>query len=426
MKHLEAMTGRLPALYRHGPLLQGLLTQPALQQMIVDEDLARIQQAHFFELTRDFQEVAWLADLLGLKPEPESGLREFRSYVAAFRDALREHGTTTLPTIRAFVSDHLTRFQRKMGIMAVPNPQTWRDDLEGDGYPALVEHSLQRKIITFPGEEAGSPLQPFSVENKGLDQTTLSIILRADDDSFEATPCVVNSTTGQGVVFQGIIKPGQRLWIKAEGPDALSAQLEHQDVTHRFASFSNWEPGQPLTAESWDDTPKPLALQVGMNQLSFFPLAQFDQPGLDRYLLAMPDTKLRQGRFNQGIFDQALFHQERRVRIQVTWVEKKRATFVVKLPMAAMLRDNTLSAEDADHARTRLVVSLDHGVKRLKAAGVDAAVEPKHHREGQRQMDFLRMIMPIRLQDGGVIGKTGSVKHGASFDKTLFNDSLMA
>jgi len=424
--HLESMAGRLPALYRDGALLQGLLSQPALQQMIVDEELTVIQKAHFFELTRDFEEARRLADLLGLAPEPESSLREFRSFVTAFRDAIRLYGTTTLPTIRAFVTDHLTRFQQKVGIQAVPNANKWRDDLQGNGYPALVENPPRRKWTAFAGQEAGTPLQTFEITNQGLDPSYASWVLMTDSDVAEASPCLVNLTNGQGVLHQGVVKPGQRLWLRAEADGSLQGQLEHRDTTQLLTSFDNWTPGEPLNQDAWVQPAKAIRLETGLNQLAFFPLAQFNQQGLDRFLLAMPGPNLSQGRFNQGQFNQALFHQDRRVRISMTWIEKQRATFQIRLPMAALLKKPTLTSEQADHTRTRLQRSLDQGVNRLKAAGTAAGVVPHIHLEGQRQLDYLRMILPIRLKDGGVIGKDGPVKKGANFDQTSFDDSLMA
>jgi len=425
MKHLEAMAQRLPQLYRSGALLKDVLSQASLQQMIVDEDLTRIQQAHFFELTRDFEEAAKLANLLGLDPEPEMGIREFRSFVAAYRDAIRRFGTTTPATIRAFVGDHLTRFQHKLGLALVANAGMWRDEAEGEGFPSLVENPKTRRLAAIPPDQGGTPLQSFTIENQGLEPTPLAAILKADQSASEVSPCLVNLTTGAGLFFTGMIKPGQRLWLKPKG-EAVQAKLEHRDLSDRLTSFSGWETGKTLSTEDYVKPARPLNLAVGQNRLVFFPLAQYGQPGLNRFLLAMPDPELTVGRFNLGNFDKALFHQDRRIRLSFSWVERQRARFQIRLPMAAMKRNQAMPAEAASHARQRLLSSLNQGVARLKAAGIEGDVVPHIHRDGQRQMDFLRLIQPVKLRDGGAVGKVRNLNHGACFDKTNFDDSLMA
>lgn len=425
MKHLEAMAQRLPQLYRAGALLNDVLAQAALQQMIVDEDLTRIQQAHFFELTRDFEEAVKLADLLGLQPEPESGMREFRSFAAAYRDAVRRFGTTTPATIRAFAGDHLTRFQAKLGIALVANSGKWRDEAKGVDFPSLVENPERRRILSIPPDQGGTPLQTFTIHNSGIEPSPLAAILKADQSAAEVSPCIVNLTTGSGLLFGGVLKPGQRLWLKP-GAQGVSAQLEHRDLSTRLTSFSGWEQGKTLEASDFVQPAQPMTLAVGPNQLVFFPLAQYGQPGLNRFLLAMPDPELTQGRFNQAGFDKALFHQDRRVRLSFSWVERQRARFQVRLPMAAMVRKQNMTGEEASQARQRLLSSLNQGVLRLKAAGIEGSVQPRVHRASQLQMDFLRMIQPIKLNEGGVVGKVRKVSYGASFDKTNFDDSLMA
>lgn len=426
MKHLDQMAERLPMLYRSGPLLRGLLSQPALQQMFIDQDMAGIQQAHFFELTRDFEEARKLADLLGLVPEQGSGLREFRSFVAAFRDAIKQHGTTTLPSLRAFVADHMSRFQQKLGLRLVSNANSWRDQQLGNGFPAFVENPRQFKWEAFKPEAAGSPLQEFAVEHQGLDPSPCGFLLKADTDAAEASPCLINLTNGSGLIFHGVLKPGQRLWLRPQGPNALQAFLEHRNVSSQVSSFKNWQPGTSLAPDALTTPAEPIVLDVGTNQLSFFPIAQFNQAGLDRFLLAMPSPQMAQGSFNQTQFNQALFHQDRRIRIAMAWFEKQRASFQVRLPMAAMLRKPPLTNEQADHARIRLINSLNQGVKRLKAAGTVGSVVPVVHSERMRQMDYLKIIMPIKLKEGGVVGKVGRLKKGASFDQTSYDDSLLA
>ncbi|WP_163602939.1 hypothetical protein, partial [Klebsiella pneumoniae] len=66
-----------------------------------------------------------------------------------------------------------------------------------------------------------------------------------------------------------------------------------------FVPGEAWSPTQVAT-------PAPaLTLKRGNNMLWFLPVAHYDVEGLDRFLLALPDLNLAQGRWDSGLFDQA-------------------------------------------------------------------------------------------------------------------------
>ena len=68
MKRVDDMTSRLPLLYREGPLVQGILSQPAEQVEIAVEDALEVQRAHYFDDALELDEVARTRVAIGLFP----------------------------------------------------------------------------------------------------------------------------------------------------------------------------------------------------------------------------------------------------------------------------------------------------------------------------------------------------------------------
>ena len=74
--------------------------------------------------------------------------------------------------------------------------------------------------------------------------------------------------------------------------------LERQDVTDRLRTITNVVPGEPWTTPQVQAPARALRLGRGENRLLFLPVAHYDMLGLDRFLLALADLALEQGRWD--------------------------------------------------------------------------------------------------------------------------------
>jgi hypothetical protein len=264
------------------------------------------------------------------------------------------------------------------------------------------------------------PLQQFSVQQRGLDDTPAAFLLTGIGGAPEFVPVIANLTTGQALIFKGSIREGERLWLRPTPEGAVEATLGNDDVTDRLHSVASIEPGVPWTAT---ETPaQAITLVRGENELWFLPVAHFDEPGLDRFLLALADLQMRQGRWEETGFDHSLFYQEAGVQLTMTWVETQPATFAIRLP-ASMLRNAEGELEESLAERDRLALSLDRAVESLRPAGVRASLVMEPFREIQGQGDHVDVIAPLRVHEVGPTGADRMPDAGGVFEVTDFNDS---
>jgi hypothetical protein len=424
MQRVDSMTGRLPHLYRDGELLRGsardggVLGVPAVQLEVFDEEMRRVQRTHWFDATYELEHAARLGALLDFIPEPWQKLETFRAWVHALRDAMLRDGGVTVPAIRSFVSRYASAFEAAEGIDTIPPVETWSSGTT-DG-PRLEENPELRRFARFPPAGALEPLQQFFVENRGVAESPASFLMTGTARGQESAPVIVNVTTGQALAFLGVIPEGKRLWIRCT-EDEVRASLEHDDVTAKVRSISGVEPGTPWTAAQVSSPPKPLTLRRGRNDLWFFPLGFFDVLGLDRFLFALPDLAMAQGRFDGGTFDRALFYQEPLMALHVSWIERKPAAFTVHLPSKIVVSRRPV--EETIASRELLASSVALGIDRLRAAGVKVQVALEPFTEEQRHRDTLRAVMPITVREGGPVGADQMVERGGSFEVTAFDDS---
>lgn len=412
MERVAKMAGRLPQLYRDGELLRGtrakggLLEVPALQLEAVDEELREVQRTHWFDQTYELEHAARLAALLDLQPEAWQELETFRIWVHALRDAMLQKGGLTVEAILSFVADYAGRFQAATGI-TLPE-----QDAE------LLEHPPEWHYLRYPAVGELQPLEQFTITNGGKSAMPLSLLITTIARAPEASPLLVNVTTGEALLYPDELPPGRRLWI-GNGPDGLSAKLELEDVTAKLLSISGVVPGTP-----WEQAQvgpaKPMMLEPGENRFWFFPAALFDRPGLDRMLLTMPGTERKQGSFDATFFDHALFWQEPRIAVWAAWQEEMRAAFTVRIPAAGV---RSSPPADPVSLRERLGSSVTAGIERLRAAGVRARVTLTSLTDAQPQRDSLRLVMPVILREGGPSGADRIAEHGGTFGVTSFNDS---
>jgi hypothetical protein len=406
MKRADDMAARLPALYREGEMVGKVLTQPAVQVEIIDEYAARVQRAHWFNETLELNEAAKLAALLDFVPEDWQTLGLFRAWVHAQRNATLLDGAVTRKGIERFLAEY------KAGYENAVDTQFERAQAE------LVEYPSRRRYISAPATGGGlAPLSRFTVENKGLDETTASILLTGLPGGPESVPVVVNLTTGDAIFFLGNVAPGERLWIRPDG-----ALLEREDVSSKVRSVTGLVPGESWSPSQVQNPANPIRLVRGANDIWFLTVAHFDAFGLDRFLLGLADLALQQGRWEETRFDHALFYQDPAVQLRMTWVETEPASIQARLPLG-LARRRVTQAGRVENDRDQFTASVTQGVARLKAAGVRSEVVALSFRETQPTGDFLTGRLPLAVKEAGSTGSDRMPEMGGVFSVTGFGDS---
>jgi hypothetical protein len=161
----------------------------------------------------------------------------------------------------------------------------------------------------------------------------------------------------------------------------------------------------------------------------FLPIAHYDSPGLDRYLLALADLLLKQGRYDETTFDHSLFYQSPAAQLRISWIETQPATFKVGLPAGLMLspkpeNDAGAALAHALEDRDQLASSLALGVDKLRGAGIDSEVAMLPLADVQHMRDRLVAVMPVRLDEEGTMGADRLVDAGGLFDVTDYEQSI--
>jgi len=437
--HLDSMLSCLPQLYRDGQLVMEVLSSPAVQLESMDEEALEVRQAHWFDHTLLLEEAAGLAAILDMAPEPWQDLGEFRAWVHAMRDARLKHGAVTRQAIKVFVVDYIRRMQKTVGFSAVPPITEWLDyeavstesapvesqDLIGkvaEGRPAFIDTPARLKDQPLPDKGGIEPLQRFVLSQNGLDEAPMGFLLSGISPTPEAVPMIVNLTTRRALVYRGTIGLGQRLWIRPLDDGGVEAELEGGDVTDQLYSVAVPEPGQVWNSDDVESPARALVLTRGENDLWYLPLAHYDEPGLDRFLLALADLAMHNGRWDETSFDHALFYHAPCARLHVVWRETRPASFAVHLPGGAMISPAG-RLEEALADREQLHTSLDEGVSRLRGAGVSSKVHLRPFEERQAQRDALTAVMPLTVREAGTTGADSLPDAGGIFEVTGFNDS---
>lgn len=410
MKRADDMAGRLPLLYREGELVSASLTQPAVQVEIIEEYLLDIQRAHHFDAALELREAAGLAALLDLVPEQWQTLALFRSWVHSQRDAALNRGAVTAEALTGFAESYSAGYQDATNI---------RFHSE---HPGLVENPPRRRWLRPSLVDNITPLSQFTIENKGLDETPASFLLTGLPAGPESVPVIVNLTTGEGLMFAGNIGPGERLWLRAGSDGTVEGKLERRDVTDRLRSLANIIPGEPWSGPQVQSPARAIRLERGENRLWFLPVAHYDVLGLDRFLLALADLALTQGRWDQATLDHSVFYQDAAVNLTASWVEAEPASIEVRVPAQSVRRHPLASGTAADE-REQLRTALDLGVKRLKAAGVRSEVRAVAFSEIQGQSDYITAVLPLVIREGGSTGADGMPDAGGLFTVTGYGDS---
>ena len=429
MTHLQDMLSRLPILYRDGALVADVLSIPGLGLEILGEDAVEVQRAHWFDSALALEQVARLAAVLDIPAESWQNLAEYRAWVHALRDAMLQQGAVTIEAIQNFVVQYARAYQAAANILATPQLEDWAYPDTGDGTtipdvrkPLFIENPAVRRFQRIPDLGGIEPLWQFSVENKGLDPAFLDMLMVGLCSGPESVPVLVNLTTGEALLFLGNVPPGQRLWIDGQPDGNVRAHLERQDVTAALRSVTGVIPGMPWENTQVRQPARALTLARGRNDLWFLPVAHFDALGLDRFLLALADIALQQGRYDTTSFDRALFFQDPAVSLHVSWVETQPARFRITLPAGAL---RTASGQTATgHAsRAELGTALDLAVHKLRGVGIASTVALAPFCDMQAQTDYLTAVLPITIREAATMGADRLPDAGGVYGVTQFGES---
>ncbi len=424
MGHALDMLARLPRLYRDGELVRDVLELPALQLEILDEEGREVQRAHWFNSALELDEAAKLAAILDIALEPWHTLGTYRAWVHSLRDARIRHGAITRRGLQGFVAAYHAGFQSAVGVpqlLVTRSIEKWTQQ-PSDSTAAFLENPPRTRRHRAPSSGGIEPLHHFSVDQKGLDESSAAFLLVGLPSAPESVPVVANVTTGHALIFLGNIAPGARLWIRPRADGTAEARLEGEDVSDRLRSVKGLVPGTAWSKPQVQFPARALPLARGKNDLWFLPVAHFDALGLDRFLLALAELVLQQGRWDETRFDQALFYQDPAVSLWVSWVETEPASFQIQLPAGALLsRADETPASLVN--REMLGASLSQGVGQLKAAGVAAEVELRPFGEAQRQTDRLVAVLPLVHREVGPTGADRLPDAGGVLEVTDFEES---
>lgn len=422
MSHLDQMTERLPHLYKDGELLRMVLALPALNLEVFDEQVLEIQRSHWFDTAFEFEDVVKIAALLDLQPETWQGLREFRAWVHSLRNAWLKNGTATRQPLQNFVDEYTDRYEAAVRINAVISLGNW-SEAPSQTRPALVENPVRRKFEQLPAGAAIEPLHQQIVCNRGLDASAVDFFIMGLAGGKEYMPVIANTTTGQALIYTSVIATGDRLWLQTLEDNTVKAYTDKFDVSDRLYSICNLQPGVSWTAADAQRPAQALNLKPGENNIWFLPVAHYNQPGLDRALLALADLSLQQGRWDETRLDQSLFYQDPLMILWASWQESQPASIEITVP-GGILINAAGRTETALENRDRLQFSLNLGIQKIKAAGVSATTRLLAFSDVQPSRDALYDVFPKTFKEAGSTGIDHLPDAGGVFDVTDHEGSV--
>ncbi len=428
MARTADLRSHLPSLYSDGPLIGSFTDTWGVQLEMLDEATRRVQRSHWFDSTPSLAEAVALAALVNIGLEEfHSGLGEYRAWVHAMTDARLHGGAVTREALRILVDTYTQGFQDANSMDMVPSFDSWdtTQDVFGALGPSLVENPPLFRHTRLPEHGGWEALATLEITNAGIDPARWAIVLTGHPHGTEYSPLIANRTTGSAIVFRGSLAVGSRLTIapSAADPMLLKADLDGSDATGLLDSYPTYIGGPDGPGVRADVNPVP-TLALGSNELWFLPLAHYDTEGLGRFLLALAEDSLRQGRFDETLYDESLFIQYAHMSGWVAWVEHGPANLEVHLPTQALLA-NPRSTEDAIAAMHRLEIGLDSAVNSTAAAGVRADVVMNAHPDRQPSQARLAAVLPRTITQLGPTGADVLADGDGRFSLTEFNESVM-
>lgn len=431
------LLGRLPDLYKEGETVSRLGAVLGNQFEMLDETARDVRRSHFFAQCLDLEDAAKQGALLDIAPESFQGLVEYRGWVNGLRAARLKAGSVTREGIRLFTQLYLDGFEAGNRIqITLATGQLGFEASEES--PALIENPPVARFVRGPSVDGVTPLDWFELNNAGLEDVPLGIVLTARGEvGGEFAPMIANVTTGEALVFLDRLPAGKRLFlIPVAGPSdtdpvTLEARLENEDVTGKMRLIDGLEPGNAASAVAAAGPLKPMTLARGVNDLWFLPLAHYDVPGLDRALFALAGEGMKQGRWDETTFwdrddlSGSIFVQPAQASLQMAWAEVSPATIELRIPTGIM-RSEEGGIDAALEARENLSVALQIALTQLSAAGVLATANLARKREHQPMHDSLRFVAPTTFVEGGSTGADSMPDADARFGVTKLDDSTLS
>ena len=444
MNRLDAMRDRLPPVWNatEGTISHGLMALIATWAAAYDEDMDRVRRSHWVDTAFDMGDLVKIGALFQIAPAPWETESLYRIRLKA-TIAARLRGAVSRDVLEFVLTAILGGAQVALGSRYADMPATAGQGVSvfhtgPDGppdRPAFVEFPLRRRRSTdLLGNGAlRRPLARIKVNNTGLFPTVLQGVLRGVAGRKTAVPLIANLTSGQVMVYSGVLACGQSLLFGADEEGTLTASHDGRDVRDHVFTGSDFEPGVAFTPILPDPDPQPLRLERGENELWVFPLALYDQPGLGTGVFAMPDLDLTHGRYagtdepgqggwvgrrrragrssgqdatlragqsggEQKARAKALYEQDPAFSFDLWWDEQAPATFRFLIP-AGVVRREADQDMDALTERTRLFSLMQETLATLRAAGTDGKVVPRPFRETQGQTDRVTVLDPAVLTE---------------------------
>jgi hypothetical protein len=438
VNRLDTMLERLPPIYgiAKGSLLHDYAAVAANHEAAYDEDMHRVQRAHWIETALDRADLGKLGALFDIPILPWEPSELYRTRLKA-TIAARLRGAVTRDALEYVLVRILSGVVEALGVQYMDLSTELRfhtGPAEHADQPAFIEFPpiTRRSAELIARRGALTSLERFEVINRGLHPVTLSIVLRGMAGGLCMTPVLINLTNGRVMAFAGRVQCGQELRITIDRRGRVVATLNDRDVSNQVYTGGGFVPGTPFSPVVPDTTPEPLTLECGSNQMWFFPLALYSQPALNSGVLGMPSLEMRHGRFGPKsetpftgtFFDTSLFEQQPIVVADLWWEEARPASFAFEIP-AGVVRRPADAGSDPHEERLRLFDLLQQTIALMRAAGVDGRVTPRPLRERQPQRD---RVFPVPVVVGTDEARVDDALSGLSalFDTNATDGSRFA
>jgi hypothetical protein len=416
MNRLDACLQRFPPIYNIDPgsLLHQVMALFTTSMAAYDEDMNRVQRAHWIDTAFDRDDIVKLGALFDI---PAASWEPDHLYRARLKAtiAARLRGAVTRDVLEFVLVRIIDGAQQALGTRYFDLPATTgtgrsvfhTGPTEKPMTPAFIEYPKQRRRSENLINERGllRSLGKFTLNNKGLHSVPLQGVIRGVTGRMTTVPVLVNLTNGQVLTYLGDLPCGYELQLGVDDNGEFTANVNDKDMRDRLYTGEGFVPGESFTPIIPDPEPQPLMLERGENQLWYFPLAVFDEKILGAGVYGMPAVDLQHGRYAERdneqigtLFDKSLFEQPYGVSLDLWWDEDVPARFVFEIPSGVVRRDARVDS-DLDADRVRLFALLQQTVNLLRAAGIDGRVEPRALSDSQEMNDRVRILDPTLISD---------------------------
>jgi hypothetical protein len=418
-----------------GAVMGRLLDVVGLELDAVQEDLERVQQAHWIRTAARLFDVEKLGALVGIRRLPWETRDLFRERVLALVVA-RRHGAIGPHEVRRFVFDYVRSAERATGCTLVPGLEGL--DLAEAYQPVrprfrplrLVENPVHRRSSTALEARSGRVPYLFRWEeaNRGLDETFVTVTITGAAPGVTVVPILANRTTGDLLGYAAALGFGRRLVVApaptatAAAPRLAAASLDGRDVSADLFSLAGFRLGVPFTRAELDPAPRLPRLARGVNEWVFLSVGLHDVRGLDRFHFAIAGEDLREGVFDETRLDQALFPAGVRAQLSLQWDESEPASFRVEVPRHVTVEPAGLEVDGRPvhaHVADTLVASLGE----LHAAGVRAQVRFRPFSERQPHHVSCRLTTMVLDPERAPAGSDDRVTLGGRFGESSLGGS---